>query len=141
MQGSANRNCGEHQTEQATSHAQQESFHQGFADDSAGTRANRNANRIFAPLTDGRTKSRLETFTQAINNTMATARNNICNTGRTSATTVSRSGLTSLESESPTCLREIADIGAPLVGILSGLRQGHSILQPGDHVVAPKAEC
>ena len=52
MQGGANSNCGEHQTEQATSHAQQESFHQGFADDSAGTRANRNANRIFAPLTD-----------------------------------------------------------------------------------------
>ena len=52
MQGRANGNCGERQAEQATSHAQQESLRQGFANNSAGTRANRKANRIFAPLPD-----------------------------------------------------------------------------------------
>src|SRR5438067_7457326 len=43
MQGGANGNCGERQTEHATSHAQQESLSQRLANNSAGTRANRKA--------------------------------------------------------------------------------------------------
>src|SRR6266446_10761751 len=37
------------------------------------------------------------------------------------------------------CGKIAHDLVRHSVGILSGLRQGRSILQPGDHVVAPKA--
>ena len=141
MQGGANGNCGERQTEHATSHAQQESLSQRLANNSAGTRANRKANRIFAPLTDspyqeqaGDIHASNQEHDGYSQKQGLQYRTNVCHHGFAQWLGVALN-LNRLHA----CGKIAHYLVRHSVGILSGLPQGYSVLQPSNHVVAPEA--
>ena len=141
MQRGADGDRGKRQTQQAAGQAEQQAFEDGFADDGAGTRAQSQANGVFAAPADGPDQQQPGDIDAGNQQNDGDGEEQ----GAQQGTDVGDGILDAAADITPDVNRRHAggkiahDLLGDAVGILRGLREGDAILEAGDHVVSPKA--
>ena len=141
MQGGADGGCGKRQAQQSAGEAEQQAFEDGFADDDAGTRAQSQANRVFAAPADGADQQQTRDIDAGNQQDDGDGEEQSAQQGAD----VGDGVLTQQRHVAPDVNGRHAggksahDLLGDAVGILRGLRKGDAILEAGDDVDSPKS--